>query len=188
MKTAIIVLAAGASRRLGQAKQLLPFKGKTLIEHILDECLKSDIGDVFIILGAKNEIIESKIPPEVNILKNEKWQSGMASSITLGIRNAIVYDAAIIVLADQPHFDNTILEALRIKQMETGTSIVVSKYQKGTGPPVLFLQKHFNELLDLTGDEGAKEVIKKYPNETAWISFKKGNLDIDTESDLSRLL
>ncbi len=187
MKIALIVLAAGASKRLGQPKQVLPCKGKTLMECILKECLDSALGDVFVVLGSKMDIIQEKVPKEVSILKNENWKQGIGTSIACSIQNTQKYDAAFILLGDQPYFKKTILKSILKKQEESKASIVRSKYQKGNGPPVLFLQKHFSALLDLKGDMGAKDVIRKFPEETAFVPFEKGHVDIDTPSDLKNL-
>ena len=101
MKTALLIIAAGRSARLGQPKQLLPFKNTFLLDYIINECRLSEVGDIFVVLGANKELIESRL--NKNILKNTfynlRWKEGMGTSLACGISNIRDknYDAVIVL-------------------------------------------------------------------------------------------
>ena len=87
MKVGVYILAAGASRRLGQPKQLLRFRNSTLLNHVIDTCQRAGFEIVNVILGAHHEKIAPSIPEEANILINNNWNFGMATSIHLAVEN-----------------------------------------------------------------------------------------------------
>ncbi len=190
-KIAIVIIAAGSSSRLGQAKQLLPYKNTFLLGYVLEECLAAKVGDIIVVLGANRVAIASKIQNfECRTCYNPNWATGMGTSIACGIAEVAAnpLDGAIIVLSDQPFFDRTLLHQLLAEQSLTNAPIVASKYQEGMGPPAFFAASLFPELQELQGDVGAKPLVKKYFDELAFIPFPKGNLDIDTEADLVHLV
>ena len=189
MKIAILIIAAGASRRLGQPKQLLPYNNTFLLNHVIQICESSDVGDIFVILGANREGIQERLSADIPIFYNEKWKEGMGTSIAIGIQNIIGkgYDGAIISVGDQPFFTKELLTTIVKTRQTSNAPIVVSKYKKGMGPPVFFEQSLFVELSKLEGDIGAKPVIKKYFDNIAMIDFEKGHIDIDTPDDLKYL-
>ncbi|MFK7949259.1 MAG: NTP transferase domain-containing protein [Saprospiraceae bacterium] len=189
MKTAILIIAAGASRRLGQPKQLLNYKNTFLLNYIIQECKAGEIGDIYVVLGANQEQIKSKLSNDISIFINDNWQKGMGNSIAFGMQNIINkdYDSVIIAVGDQPFFSRTILQSIIGKQSNTNSSIVISKYEKGRGTPCFFNENLFSELIQLKGDIGAKPIIKKYKHQVEMIDFPKGNIDIDTIDDLKYL-
>src|ERR1700749_3847202 len=182
--TAVIILAAGESSRLGQPKQNLLFNGQTLLERTVNSALQSNCDPVIIVLGANAD----KINPitGVTILYNKDWQEGMASSIRIGIdeinRNLSVNNT-IILLCDQPFVNATLLNTLIEKHTQTGKPIIASAYSGITGVPVLFQRSLFAELLLLGGHEGAKKILITHANGIATVPFEQGNIDIDTISD-----
>ena len=191
MKTAILIIAAGASRRLGQPKQLVPYRDTFLLNYIINQCLNSNIGDVFVVLGANRSQIEPKISSQqVTLIYNEHWSEGMSTSIGCGssfIQN-LDYEAVIVMLGDQPFFQSKLLKQIIEKQIATKARIVISNYDRGMGPPSFFNATLFDELAQLRGDVGAKPIIRKYFNEIERIAFPKGYIDIDNPSDLKYLL
>lgn len=189
MKTAILIIAAGASRRLGQPKQLLPFKNTFLLNHVIQECQASKIGDVYVVLGANYNFIQPKVEVQIPILYNKNWEQGMGNSIAFGMQQIIQkkYKNVIIAVGDQPFFYQNILHKIIQKQRETDALIVISNYEKGRGTPCFFDEKLFLELTQLKGDIGAKPLIEKYQQQVEMIDFPKGNIDIDTIDDLKYL-
>ncbi len=186
-KTAIVILAAGASMRLGQPKQLLPFQDQLLLDYIIDECLSFSAENIFVVLGANKEKIEnsSQCLAEVKVLINENWKDGLSSSIALATEKlALQYEQIIFVLGDQLFFTSDILRQLIFQKTHSKADIIFSKYQEGQGPPILFDKKTFEDLKNLKGDIGAKELIFSDIYSTASIRFEKGNLDVDTKEDL----
>ncbi|WCT14312.1 nucleotidyltransferase family protein [Mucilaginibacter jinjuensis] len=187
--TALIILAAGESSRLGQPKQNLIFKGKTLLQLAVDAGLKSDCATVIVVLGANSKQINPI--PETATLCNKNWKEGMASSIKMAmleIDKDATFDKVIIMLCDQPFVNAALLNSLIKKQAETQKAIVACAYNGTTGVPVLFDSKLFGELLLLKGKEGAKKILKNHAAEIAEVVFEKGGIDIDTPEDYENLL
>ncbi|MGB0864101.1 MAG: nucleotidyltransferase family protein [Saprospiraceae bacterium] len=189
MKIAILIIAAGASRRLGQPKQLVPFRDTFLLNHIIQECQNSKVGTIYIILGANAERIEPRLPKDLSIFYHKNWKQGMGTSIAFGMQHIDKkdYEGVIIAVSDQPFFSSFLLKKITQKYIETNSKIIISEYEEGMGTPSFFEKTLFSELLQLKGDIGAKPIIKKYRTEIQGISFPKGNIDIDTPEDLKLL-
>ena len=187
--TAIIILAAGASRRLGSPKQLLLFRGKSLLQHTIDESLAfSD--QVFVVLGHHQAAIAAQLQaPTVQIVVNEAWEEGMASSIRCGLRAAEMAGASTVIflVSDQPFVSKVLLERMVDAQEKSGQPIVACRYAETIGIPVLFQQRIFTALYGLQGDSGAKKLVMQYLNDTVMVDFPEGNIDIDTAADYHQL-
>ena len=186
----IIILAAGSSSRLGRPKQNLVFEGKTLLQRAIETALASVCETVIIVLGANADVIlPSIINYPIAIVQNDEWKEGMASSIRAGtseLKKIIpTIQSAILLLCDQPFMDTHLLNHLILSKTKKGIS--VSRYNKTVGPPVLFDAVYFDDLLLLTGAEGAKKVIQKYPENVSEIPFPKGSIDIDTIEDFEKI-
>jgi len=190
MNIHVLIMAAGGSLRLGQPKQLLSYKGGSLLGHTVKECLSANIGEVIICLGAHAEKINAELNLDTfQVLVHHGWERGLGSSIayTLAHIDSAFLDGIIIVLADQPYFSAKILEGIVETAKSQKLIICSSKYAEGQGPPVYFHKSLFSELLKCEGDEGAKALVKKYKELVQYISFPKGNIDIDTKDDLKFL-
>lgn len=190
---AIIILAAGSSSRMGRPKQLLPYSGKSLLEHTVDIANDADANPVIVVLGANAALLEKEIDEKkVHIVDNKEWKEGMASSVRCGL-NTLMHiapssDAVIIMVCDQPFVSSSLLNELMVTQKNTGKLIVTSQYENAIGPPALFHKAIFSQLLELKGDAGARKIIEQRSNDVATVLFKKGNIDIDTEADYKALL
>ena len=171
--------------RLGQPKQLLPYQGKTLLRHAAEMALS--VGQITVVLGANAERIAPTLKGlPVNIVVAKGWQEGMAASLREGITAVADCEAALVMLCDQPLVTTELLAAL-LREWEPG-SIVASDYgdeDKTLGPPCVFDRAYFPELLALTGDSGARRLLKKYPCRT--VAFPGGRVDIDTPEEASIL-
>ena len=193
MKTGIIILAAGSSSRLGRPKQLLDYKGKTLLQTVINEALETSCRPVITVLGANTKEIASQHQhDQISFVINESWENGMASSIVAGlsaiIRNNSEIESIIIAVADQAFIKMSNFNNLIEKQKETGKNIIASTYAKTIGTPVLFKKDYFEALLSLTGAEGAKKILKQYPQDVETVVFEHGEIDIDTETDYNNLI
>ena len=193
MKTGIIILAAGSSSRLGRPKQLLDYKGKTLLQTVINEALETSCRPVIAVLGSNaKEIASQHQNDRVNFVINESWENGMASSIVAGlsaiIRNNSEIESIIIAVADQAFIKMSNFNNLIEKQKETGKNIIASTYAETIGTPVLFKKDYFEALLSLTGAEGAKKILKQYPQDVETVVFEHGEIDIDTETDYNNLI
>ncbi|PWS26022.1 nucleotidyltransferase family protein [Pedobacter yonginense] len=191
MNTGTIILAAGSSSRLGRPKQLLDFNGKTLLSHVIDEVQEAGIQPIIVVLGANASVFKQEIKDtKVVILENEAWKTGMASAIQVGVSEITKqYDVEnlIIAVCDQPHISSAIFTSLINKKNSTGKGIIASTYQNIIGTPVLFDKKYFDALKALTGEEGAKKIVKHYTADVETVAFENGEIDIDTETDYLNL-
>ena len=193
MKTGIIILAAGSSSRLGRSKQLLDYKGKTLLQNVINEALETNCQSVIVVLGANAEEIASQHQnDQVNLVINESWENGIASSIVAGlltmVKNNSEIESIIIAVADQVFIKMNNFNNLIEKQKETGKNIIASTYAETIGTPVLFKKDYFEALLSLTGEEGAKKILKQYSQDVETVVFEHGEIDIDTETDYNNLI
>ncbi len=186
MRFSILIIAAGSSSRLGQPKQLLPYKDGNLLSHSIAACRESEIGNIHLILGANHKAILQKTDiSNCQIHINPNWQNGMSNSIAFGIKQIEKnIEGVIITMADQPFLEKEHLKQL-IQKKSSG--IVLSKYKEGKGPPTYFSKDYFEELSNLSGDDGAKAVIKKHKSIVQFVPFPKGNIDIDRKEDLKFL-
>ncbi len=189
----IIILAAGNASRLGSAKQLLPFRHKTLLQHSLDEALALAGSTVVVVTGARQEMIVNHLQLHTAVIThNERWQEGMASSIRAGLSELLQKNtglsSVIILLCDQPFVSTALLQQLVATKQATGKGIVASVYKETTGVPALFAKPYFKLLLSLQGAEGARKLIAANLADVATIPFPGGSVDIDTREDYDRLL
>lgn len=186
------MLAAGSSSRMGRPKQLLPYNGKSLLEHAIDTANDSDANPVIVVLGANGVLIEKQIDEKkVHIAENKEWKEGMSSSIRCGLNTLINIapssDAVILMVCDQPYVSASLLNDLIAAQKKTGNPIVTSQYENAFGPPALFYKTIFPELLELKGEAGARKIVERHSNDTTTVLFTLGNIDIDTEADYKAL-
>lgn len=193
MNTGIIILAAGNSSRLGKPKQLVSYQGKTLLDIASMAAIESSCKPLVVVLGAyASEILEQHQHAGISYIINESWAEGMSSSISAGLTTLLAQDNTlqqlIIAVSDQPFISSKIFENLIKKQQHSGKSMVASSYAQTIGTPALFHRKYFDELLSLSGNEGAKHLLKQYPEDRETISFELGHIDIDTETDYNNLI
>lgn len=192
-KIPILLLAAGGSSRMGQPKQLLPWGEQTLIEHQIQTLLKTD-NPVNVIIGSNSNLIIPVIEKfPVNVFINTDWESGMGSSISLGICQIIKKNpeanGVLITLLDQPMITTSYLEKMLFAYHPGLQQILVSRSASGwTGVPVLFDKFYFKELTELSNDEGAKKIVKRH--EESVIFMEGGELleDMDTPETYQKLL
>jgi len=188
----VIVLAAGNSSRLGRPKQLLPYRGQTLLTHTTAEILNAGLHPIVVVTGAFHaEVGDSLRGQSVDIVFNPAWEEGMASGIVAGLSNILStypdVDAVIIAVCDQPFISSALLSQLVSMHEVSGKGIVASAYVNSVGTPVLFGRSYFEQLLALSGSEGAKKLLKQYPDDLVTIAFPGGDIDIDTGDDAERL-
>lgn len=185
-------MAAGSSSRLGRPKQLLPYNGKSLLEHAVDTANDTNANPVIVVLGANAAQLEKEIDEKkVHIAENKEWKEGMASSIRSGINTLLhiapAVDFVILMVCDQPFVSSSLLNDLISTQKKTGKQIVACQYENSFGPPALFYKTILPELMQLKGDAGAKKILAQHSKDATTVLFTKGNIDIDTEEDYKTL-
>jgi molybdenum cofactor cytidylyltransferase len=188
-----IILAAGASRRLGQPKQLVRHRGETLLGRAIR--LANDAGAVPVVavLGAYYEIIRTSVELSGTIVAlNELWEQGIASSIHAGLQalaqvepNAV---GVLILSCDQPRLTAGHLRALiETFIAQTEPSIAASAYAGVHGVPAIFPRSVFEALQALQGDKGARALLDRPAYPLISLPFEGGEVDIDQPSDLANL-
>ncbi|RZS97586.1 nucleotidyltransferase family protein [Cecembia calidifontis] len=191
-KIGIVLLAAGESARLGRPKQLLVYKGKTLLENAIENAKTSHAAHFVVILGANAALIQEKLDMgQIQFLVNPDWKTGMSASMRLGLsflKEKYQVDAVLIILADQPFADSALLNELIDQYYKTKKGIIAASYKNTLGVPALFDKKYFPELLLLSEKEGAKKIIFAHREDTVPIDFPLASVDIDTEEDYKELL
>lgn len=190
-KIGLVLLAAGGSRRLGQPKQLVSFKGKCLLQHAIDCTDEILFESKVMILGANAEMIKQKVDPKsFHICINDHWERGMAGSLWLGVDRLLHLctdlNAIVIMVSDQPFISKELLMEM-VGLYKSESSIVVCQYQGVKGVPALFAAKYFDELSRLSGDQGARKIIREYEDILTVVKFDQGDFDIDTIEDLKQL-
>lgn len=182
MPVSAIILAAGSSSRMGQSKQLLPWKGETLLTHTVNLALASRIGHVYVVLGSNEEEhrkIVKHLP--VSLVVNEGWARGMGSSLKAGLAEAKkISDAVLIMVCDQPFVTSQHLNHIIEHFEKTDQQIVASKYLDTVGVPALFGKKMFDELMNIGDEEGARKVITRH--DPGIVLLQSGE-DLDTPDD-----
>jgi len=185
-----ILLASGASRRMKSAKQLLEWRGEYLINHMVKRILESQIDKLFVILGNRYDEITKVIDPRPKIVNNPGWIIGKSSSIKMGVISAKnISDGVIFFLVDQPFINKAIINTLISEFQNSTDNIVVPRVDGRLCNPVLFGKKYYKKLMNLSGEQGGKEIINK-ANDVRWVDWEDKNLllDIDTEENYKNLL
>lgn len=186
MKVSIIILAAGASTRMGAPKQLLLIDGKTLIKRINEIALDTSCYPIVTVLGANRALIRHELDKmPLTIIDNPQWEKGMSSSIKMGLAGAYMtqkeIDAVIFLTVDMPFVNVKLINEMIQKAIENPDSdIIACKYDNQIGIPVLFKRNLLADLLELEGDEGAKKIVLKNKDKTLFVEFPEGKYDLDT--------
>ncbi|MGR9114647.1 MAG: nucleotidyltransferase family protein [Gammaproteobacteria bacterium] len=184
-----LIIAAGASRRMGSPKQLLVWKNQPLLNHaIRNACTLLD-GRVIVVLGAHAESIQKTVDlGAVAIAFNPDWQEGVASSIRAGVwALPPSAAAALILLCDQPLISRNHMQTLLTHWQIEPTRPVASQYKNSIGAPALFPADYFKPLKHLKGDRGAKSLLMEAGDNVLKIPLPEAELDIDTMDDFHHL-
>ncbi len=191
MSIGLIILAAGASTRLGRPKQLLEYRGKPLLQHTIDLAAELRFDSSVVVLGANAGEISEKIDMQtLDTVINEQWEEGMASSIRLGLshlgKKESNLEHTLILLSDQPYLTIDVLNEL-LKVQTDSKSIVACGYNNQVGVPAVFSHHFFEDLMRLIGDKGARGIIAQNMDFVSTVPFVGGEIDVDTEEDYEGL-
>ena len=189
-RTAGIILAAGESKRFGKPKQLLEWKGKPFVRQVAETATRAGLSPVIIVTGAKAEEVENAVSGlEAQIVRNENWQSGQASSIVAGIASLPEnIGGCLFLLADQPQIGEDVIRALTEIHAQSLPSILAPLVlEEKRANPVLFDRVTFPDLLKLTGDVGGRAIFGKHKVEFLPWHDDALLLDVDTPEDYERL-
>ncbi|WP_090101500.1 NTP transferase domain-containing protein [Chitinophaga sp. CF118] len=190
-KHGILILAAGNASRFGSPKQLLFYQHKTFIRRIAEEATRALGNALVVVTGANAELIEPEIA-DLTFVRNEEWEEGMGTSISKGITEMMKLFPALedvtILVCDQPHVSASLLLQMAAQKEATGKGMIACAYNNTIGTPSLFDKHYFNALCTLNGQQGAKVLLQKFPEDVAVVDFPSGAIDIDTREDYERLI
>ncbi|MBO2012005.1 NTP transferase domain-containing protein [Hymenobacter negativus] len=188
---ALLLLAAGASTRMGQPKQLLLYHGRTLLRHAAETAVASGCAPIVLVTGAlHDELLPEIAGLPIRAVYNTGWASGMASSIRAGLLALAETSpaAVLIMLADQPLLTPELLRQLVAQQQQTHALIVAAAYADTLGVPAVFHQSVLPELLKLQGQQGAGRLIASLGAAVGQVAFPEGVLDVDTPEQYAALV
>lgn len=190
-KVAGIILAAGRSERFGIPKQLLDWKGKPFIQHIVETALQAGLDPIVVVLGAVVEPIMQRLQahPSIIYANNEEWLTGQAGSISRGVKEiASQCGAAVFLMSDMPQISTDILKSY-LEYMKINDFLILAPRVKGQPTnPVMFDKRCFPALMNLRGEIGGRQLFEHYP--VTWVDLTDPflALDVDTREDYQALL
>jgi molybdenum cofactor cytidylyltransferase len=182
-----IVLAAGKSERMGSPKALLPYRGRTFLENILEAISASSIQNTVVVVGHHRKEIAARLDLP-NVIFNPNYEQGMITSFQTGIRALPpVASGALLFLVDHPVVETSTIEALAHRH-EPGR-IVIPVFEGRRGHPVLFSSQVLQEIVDLPASQGANIVVRRDPSRIIEVPVNAPGVlvDIDTPEDLKKL-
>lgn len=189
-----VVLAAGRSSRMGTPKQLLPYNGTHLLGDAIRSVAQAGFAPILVVLGCHAERIASELSwPRIHVVLNCNWSEGLASSVRCGLAAATALvpecEAVLCVLCDQPQLDSSHYQKLRAAwRQEPECAAVASRNQDVVGVPALIARELFPELLALSGDRGARDILHRHSNRVVEIQLPEAAADIDTPEDYRKLM
>jgi molybdenum cofactor cytidylyltransferase len=190
--TAAVILAAGGSVRLGKPKQLIQYRGQSLVRRSIEVARQAECDPIAVVADPNSPEMADELHGVACLLvKNEKPERGIGSSIRAGIQTLVTFEPAIngvvMLVCDQYLVEPDIIEKLIAAHFATRKDIAASHYAGTLGIPAYFASSCFEELLSLPDDQGAKSVIQRNPARVVSIPFAEGAFDIDTADDLENL-
>lgn len=186
----MVVLAAGASRRLPGPKQMLRYRGVTLVRRAARTAVEAGCGPVVVVLAAEASRLRFELVDlDIRIVENPRATEGLSTSVRAGLEalEAVRPEAVLFTTCDQPLLTPDVLRQLVAAWDASRPRAVACEYAGTIGVPALFSRSLFEELRALEGDHGAKRVLQRHASEIARIPFEPGSLDIDAPEDLGAL-
>ncbi|MBI3328236.1 MAG: nucleotidyltransferase family protein [Nitrospinae bacterium] len=188
-----VVLAAGESRRMGTPKQLLPFGDRTILERVVDTLLAAELEEVIVVLGHLADRVRAVLGDRpVRAVVNERFHSGMLSSIQCGVRAIPAdRDAMVLALGDQPQIETAVVKEIVSRYREGLSGIVIPRYGEKKGHPIVIdLHTYRDAILTLPEHVGLNALMQAHAHDVRWIEMATEDIirDIDYREDYTREL
>lgn len=188
---AAVILAAGASRRLGQAKQLVKIDGEPLLGRTVRLAAQAGCQPIVVVLGFEGDRMRSALDGfRVIVTVNEDWPAGMGSSMRCGVETALQIspppEDILLMVCDQVRLSVDVLRQLLRLHGLAKYPITAARYSGRIGVPAVFSPIFFPDLLDGSGDRGARGILERNAASVGTVDFFEGELDLDTPDDLER--
>lgn len=184
-----VVLAAGSSSRLGAPKQVLPYRGTTLLGATLDVARACGFGQIIVTLGSTVPAVRAAVPLDgLDVVVVDDVGGGCSASLKVAL-GRVHPDAAgiVLMLGDQPEVDTALVR--RLLTEGSGSPVTVCRYTDGIGHPFWLSRSVFGELAQLHGDKGIWKLIESGSGGVDELAVDGTvPLDVDTWDDYRRLV
>ena len=190
---AIVILAAGESQRMGRPKQVLPFRGRTLLGCAVETAMASKCRPIVVVTGAHGDLVRPELQSlPVLVAHNPGWAEGLSSSLRVAIDTLTQLAecrlaGAVITLADQPLVTASDIDEIVDVHRRRRKDIVASEYADTQGVPMFISRRLFADIRRLTGKEGAKRLISDHLECVEAVPLASAAFDIDSPADYERL-
>lgn len=180
-----IILASGFSRRMEKDKLLMEIEGMPLVERVIKACVDSNLDEVILIYRQK-AVLDIGKKYKIKAIYNENAILGQSESLKLGVREAKGAKAYMFFVGDQPFIKAELVNMLIDEYIKSQADILVPFYNGKRGMPTIISSSYKDELLGITGDKGARDLVNKYIHKTKkiYIEDERLGLDIDKPEDL----
>lgn len=190
MAIAAMILAAGASTRMGRNKVLAEIEGESLLRRAARRALGAGLDPVLVVLGHQAGRARRELRGlACRVVSNPEHARGMNTSLSAAV-GALPPEAsaAVVLLADMPLVDEAMIRAVAERHAATGAALVSARYGHVTAPPTLYARSLFTELTGGEGEGRGREVVRRHRAEAAWVDFAPAMLvDVDVPDDLRRV-
>jgi len=192
LEVAAIILAAGSATRMGRLKQLLPFKGRPLVTHAIDQARKAQLGPIIVVVGAEASSVQTVIASQpVDVVHNPYWATGMGSSLAAGVKRLQEMDGnwagVAVLLADQPLVDAEHLSTMRALLTSQSAPIIAAEYNGTVGVPAFFRREMLPQLAVVAPEVGARAILRESGKAVYAFPLPEGAIDVDTPEDFAAL-
>lgn len=183
-----IIMASGFSKRMGRDKLLIEINGKKIIERVIETLMDSNLDEIILIYRTEEvrKIAESY---GIKTVYNPNAHLGQSQSVVLGVENSR-YDTYMFFVCDQPFLSFELINDLIEEYNKSPSNIVIPCYQDKINMPIIFPMDFKEDLLNVEGDKGGREIIHKNPTRVKKVEVQDEILvkDIDTIEDSEELL
>jgi nicotine blue oxidoreductase len=183
MRVAGLLLAAGAGRRYGMPKALVPYHGRLLVQRAADTLAAAGCAETVVVLGAEADRVRAAAPDLPRTVNNPDWLTGMASSLRAGLAAlaGTPAAAAVVILVDMPGV--TPAAVRRIAALAGPGALAIGGYGDRRGHPVLLGRDHWDGVTaSATGDRGARDYLRAHGDQVTVVPV--GDVADDTDLDV----